>query len=64
VTKDELMHYYREMQTIRMMEERAKELYEMRKIRGFCHLYIGMVCVCCVCVCVRVSESVRKGGRK
>lgn len=45
-TKDELMHYYREMQTIRFMEERAKELYEQRKIRGFCHLYIGMVCVC------------------
>ncbi|XP_065906675.1 pyruvate dehydrogenase E1 component subunit alpha, mitochondrial-like [Dysidea avara] len=41
-TKDELMHYYREMQIIRIMEERAKELYEQRKIRGFCHLYIGM----------------------
>ena len=35
---------YREMQVIRKMEERARELYMTKSIRGFCHLYIGQVC--------------------
>ena len=43
-TKEELTIMYREMQIIRKMEERARELYMSKSIRGFCHLYIGQVC--------------------
>ncbi|HVK43128.1 MAG TPA: pyruvate dehydrogenase (acetyl-transferring) E1 component subunit alpha [Phenylobacterium sp.] len=41
VTKDELLHYYRDMLLIRRFEERAGQLYGMGLIGGFCHLYIG-----------------------
>ncbi len=40
-TKDELLHYYRDMLLIRRFEERAGQLYGMGLIGGFCHLYIG-----------------------
>ncbi|MEO1250594.1 MAG: pyruvate dehydrogenase (acetyl-transferring) E1 component subunit alpha, partial [Pseudomonadota bacterium] len=41
VSKDELLHYYREMLLIRRFEEKAGQLYGMGLIGGFCHLYIG-----------------------
>ena len=41
VSKEELLHYYREMLMIRRFEEKAGQLYGMGLIGGFCHLYIG-----------------------
>ena len=41
VSKDDLLHYYREMLLIRRFEEKAGQLYGMGLIGGFCHLYIG-----------------------
>lgn len=40
-SKDDLLHYYREMLLIRRFEEKAGQLYGMGLIGGFCHLYIG-----------------------
>ncbi len=37
----ELVQYYRQMQLIRLFEERSGEMYMAGKIRGFLHLYIG-----------------------
>jgi TPP-dependent pyruvate/acetoin dehydrogenase alpha subunit len=36
-----LLKLYREMVLIRRVEELAAKAYTMRKILGFCHLYIG-----------------------
>lgn len=36
-----LLHLYREMLVIRRCEELAAKAYTLRKILGFCHLYIG-----------------------
>jgi pyruvate dehydrogenase E1 component alpha subunit len=44
-SKDELLHYYREMLSIRRFEEKAGQLYGMGLIGGFCHLYIGQEAV-------------------
>jgi len=43
VTRDEGLHYYREMMTIRRFEQEASKLYKEKVIRGFCHLYSGQV---------------------
>ena len=40
-SKEDLLHYYREMLLIRRFEEKAGQLYGMGLIGGFCHLYIG-----------------------
>jgi len=40
-SKDDLIHFYREMLLIRRFEEKAGQLYGMGLIGGFCHLYIG-----------------------
>ena len=45
ISKDELLHYYREMLLIRRFEEKAGQLYGMGLIGGFCHLYIGQEAV-------------------
>ena len=45
VSKEELLHYYREMLLIRRFEEKAGQLYGMGLIGGFCHLYIGQEAV-------------------
>ena len=42
-TRDDFLHYYREMAVIRTMEENARDLYREKKIRGFLHLCIGQV---------------------
>ena len=45
VSKDELLHFYKEMLQIRRFEEKAGQLYGMGLIGGFCHLYIGQEAV-------------------
>uniref|UniRef100_A0A7E4VYU1 Pyruvate dehydrogenase E1 component subunit alpha n=1 Tax=Panagrellus redivivus TaxID=6233 RepID=A0A7E4VYU1_PANRE len=41
VTRDDAIHYYREMQVIRRLETAAGNLYKEKIVRGFCHLYTG-----------------------
>lgn len=43
--KDFLRDIYREMLLIRRFEEKASQMYGLRKIGGFCHLYIGQEAV-------------------
>ena len=43
VTRDEFLHYYREMCIIRAMENNARDMYREKNIRGFLHLCIGQV---------------------
>ena len=43
VTRDDLLHYFREMCTIRELENTAHAMYQTKQIRGFCHLYNGQV---------------------
>jgi len=57
-SKDDLMHFYREMLLIRRFEEKAGQLYGMGLIGGFCHLYIGQEAV------VVGLESVAEEGDK
>lgn len=39
--REQLTHFYRQMQLIRRFEEAAAVAYQRRKIGGFLHLYIG-----------------------
>ncbi len=41
ITKEELVDLYKEMRLIRMVEQLAAKAYTLKKILGFCHLYIG-----------------------
>lgn len=47
LTRQDALTYYREMVTIRRMEQEASKLYKEKVIRGFCHLYSGQE-ACCV----------------
>lgn len=44
-SKEEYLSWYELMLRIRRFEERALMLYGQRKIRGFCHVYIGQEAV-------------------
>ena len=58
-SKDELLHYYREMLQIRRFEEKAGQLYGMGLIGGFCHLYIGQEAVV-----VGLEASAKEGDQR
>lgn len=45
ISKEQLLGWYREMVRIRRVEELAAKAYTLRKIKGFCHLYIGQEAV-------------------
>ena len=45
LTKDTLLSMYRKMVLLRRFEERAGQAYGLKKIQGFCHLYIGQEAV-------------------
>ncbi len=45
LSADGMLALYREMALIRRMEELAAKAYTLRKILGFCHLYIGQEAV-------------------
>lgn len=46
VTREQLLEWYRMMRLIRRFEELAAKAYTVKKIKGFCHLYIGQEAVC------------------
>ena len=52
--KDKLTTMYRKMFLIRRFEERAGQQYQLGKIAGFCHLYIGQEAVA-----VGANEAIR-----
>lgn len=45
-TREEALHFYRQMATVRRLEAAANALYKEKAIRGFCHLYTGQEAVC------------------
>ncbi|KAM7350204.1 pyruvate dehydrogenase E1 component subunit alpha, mitochondrial-like [Cochliomyia hominivorax] len=47
LNKNLAIKLYREMQTIRRMENACGNLYKEKMVRGFCHLYVGQE-ACCV----------------
>jgi pyruvate dehydrogenase E1 component alpha subunit len=55
--KKEYLDLYEQMVTIRMMEERAAELYQKGKIGGFLHLYIGQEAVSTGLISARRPED-------
>ncbi|MGQ9863403.1 MAG: pyruvate dehydrogenase (acetyl-transferring) E1 component subunit alpha [Bacteroidia bacterium] len=44
-TREMLLKWYEDMLVLRRMEEKAAQLYQQQKIRGFLHLYIGQEAV-------------------
>ena len=59
VSKDELLHHYRDMLLIRRFEEKAGQLYGMGLIGGFCHLYIGQEAVV-----VGIEAAAKEGDKR
>jgi pyruvate dehydrogenase E1 component alpha subunit len=58
-SKEELLHFYRQMLLIRRFEEKAGQLYGMGLIGGFCHLYIGQEAVV-----VGVEAAAKEGDKR
>lgn len=46
LTREDAMHYYRQMVQVRRMETAAANLYKEKAIRGFCHLCSGQEAIC------------------
>lgn len=44
-SKETYLQWYEQMLLMRRFEEKAGQLYQQQKIRGFCHLYIGQEAV-------------------
>lgn len=44
-SKEQYLKWYKDMLTMRKMEEKAGQLYVQQKFGGFCHLYIGQEAV-------------------
>jgi pyruvate dehydrogenase E1 component alpha subunit len=44
-SKEQLLHFLHQMVLLRRFDERAGQVYGLRKIGGFCHLYIGQEAV-------------------
>jgi TPP-dependent pyruvate/acetoin dehydrogenase alpha subunit len=57
VTKDGLFKMYKEMVTMRRMEQSADAPYKSKLICGFCHLTIGRVRSLCLLVRFLSDES-------
>jgi len=56
LTRDDALLFYKQMVTIRRMEQEASKLYKEQVIRGFCHLYSGQE-ACCVGMCATLSPD-------
>lgn len=56
LSKEQMLKYYEDMLLIRRFEEKAGQLYGMRLIGGFCHLYIGQEAVV-----VGMQAAIREG---
>lgn len=41
LSKNDALHFYRQMIMIRRLEDASNTLYKAQQIRGFCHLYSG-----------------------
>lgn len=55
--KEEYLDLYRQMVLIRLIEERASQLYQQGKIGGFLHLYIGQEAVSTGLISVRQPQD-------
>ena len=53
------LELYEQMLLIRRFEEKAAELYQLGKIRGFLHLYIGEEAVAASARCVLSARTIR-----
>lgn len=53
-TNDQMLTMYRKMLLARRFEEKAGQAYGLKKIQGFCHLYIGQEAVV-----VGINEAIR-----
>ncbi len=64
-TRDErLIHFYRQMMTIRLFEEQVNQLYTSAKIPGLAHLYIGQEAVAVgVCSALRPEDYITSTHR-
>jgi pyruvate dehydrogenase E1 component alpha subunit len=65
VTREQLLEWYRMMFLIRRFEELAAKAYTLKKILGFCHLYIGQEAVAVgATAALRQSDVVVAGYRE
>ncbi|TAK36902.1 MAG: thiamine pyrophosphate-dependent dehydrogenase E1 component subunit alpha [Chloroflexota bacterium] len=64
IARDKLIELYAQMLTIRLFEERARQLYAEGLIPGFVHLYIGQeACATGVCAALRPSDYITSNHR-